>query len=500
MRGGQQQQEPATKSGREVAAWRQTRGWWVLSRVLLLAVILGLTAGVATLYLGRLSALPTPFVDELADAESIMRLLVIAPHPDDETIAAGGLIQQVLGRGGQVRVAILTNGDGSTSGTMLESRRLPQPVHYLQTGVTRQQESLRALALLGVPPEDVDFLGYPDQGIRALWSDYWNSGAIYRSPFTRMTSSIYPLTYNPESIYTGTSLLADLRSILVDFEPDTVVAPHLEDSHADHWAGGAFTALALALERDRQLPRLLLYLVHRGDFPVPRGNLQFAPLLPPLRVVNDSVYWQKVTLTDEVVGLKGDAVESYRSQLTLIGTFLRSFVRQNELFCELASPGALPLLPGQQAVPSPENWALPEDVELRAVLQDSVGDTLFQELGRSTDFVALYVGVTEDEVLVSAELRGGHSPVMRYRFLVVAADGDDPTSARVSYSTRFLPRPPQQAAGKYVMARFQLEEMGFPHTLVVSVESTYPRGPVVDRIGWAVVDLTPSETTERNDG
>ncbi len=500
MRGGSRRTEPATKPESAVGVRRRTRVWRVLSRILLLVAILSVAGGVAALYLGRLSSLPTPFVDDMADAEGIMRLLVVAPHPDDEIIAAGGLIQQVLGRGGRVRVAILTNGDGSTSGTMLESRRVPQAVHYLRAGVARQEESLRALALLGVPPEDIDFLGYPDQGIRALWSDYWNVGAVYRSPFTRMTGSIYPLTYNSESAYTGISLLADLRSILVDFKPDTVVAPHLEDSHADHWAAGAFTSLALALERDHCAPRLLLYLVHRGDFPVPRGRLQFAPLLPPLRLVNDSFYWQKVTLTGEVVGLKGDAMESYRSQLTLIGTFLRSFVRQNELFCELASPSALPLLPGQQPVPSPDGWALPDEVELRPVLIDSAGDTLFQELGRSTDFVAMYVGATDEEVWVTVELRGNYSPVMRYRFLVVAANGDDPVSARVRYNTRFLPRPPDQAAGRFVMARFPLEELSHPHTLVVSVESTYPRGPVVDRIGWAVVDLTALEAKEQTGG
>lgn len=473
------------------------RVWWVLARVLLLAAI-SLVAGlVASLYLGRLSALPTPFVDEMSGTDEITRLLVIAPHPDDEIIAAAGLMQKVLQHDGQVRVVILTNGDGSTSATMLESRRLPQPAHYLQAGVNRQQESLRALALLGIPPEDVDFLGYPDQGLRALWSDYWDTEGVYRSPFTQMTSSIYPLTYNPESAYTGASLLADLRSIVEEFQPDTVVAPHLEDSHADHWAAGAFAALALALEKTHEAPRLLLYLVHRGDFPVPRGHLQFAPLLPPLRLVNDTLYWEKVTLPDEMVGLKGDAVESFRSQLTLIGGYLRSFVRQNELFCELASPGAIPLRSGQEPSASVNDWELSGDVELRPILEDSVGDTLFQELSRSTDFTGLYVGATDDEVWIAAELRGHQSSLMRYRFLAVAANGGDPISARVVLAPRFLPRAPEDASGRYVMARFARSELGDPHTVIVSVESTYPGGPVVDRVGWAVADLTAAVVPEQ---
>jgi len=474
--------------------------WGTLSRALLLAAIVALAVGLSMLYVGRLSALPTPFVDDMAGVEGITRLLIIAPHPDDEIIAAGGLMQKVMQQGGLVRVVIVTNGDGSTSATMLESRRLPQPAHYLQAGVLRQRESLQALALLGVAPESVDFLGYPDQGLVALWSDYWNGGGEYRSPFTRLTSSLYPLTYNPDSTYTGNSLLSDLRSIVADFCPDVVVAPHLEDSHADHWAAGAFTALALALERDVVTPRLLLYLVHRGDFPLPRGSLQFAPLLPPLRLVNETLYWQKVTLSDELVALKGDAMESFASQLTLGGTYLRSFVRQNELFCELASRGAVPLVRGQEPTALVGDWLLEGEAELRPVLLDSVGDTVLQEVSRSTDFTGLYVGVSDEEVWIAAELRGGQSRVMRYRFLVVAANGADPVSARIVLAPRVLPRPAQMAAGRYVMARFTRAELGDPHTLVASVESLYPRGPVIDRVGWVVVDLEPSTASELLDG
>jgi hypothetical protein len=39
------------------------------------------------------------------------RLLVIAPHPDDEAIGAAGLMQRVRTLGGAVRVELLTSGD-----------------------------------------------------------------------------------------------------------------------------------------------------------------------------------------------------------------------------------------------------------------------------------------------------------------------------------------------------------------------------------------------------
>ena len=41
------------------------------------------------------------------------RLLVVAPHPDDESIATGELIQQVRQVGGQVDILLLTHGDNN---------------------------------------------------------------------------------------------------------------------------------------------------------------------------------------------------------------------------------------------------------------------------------------------------------------------------------------------------------------------------------------------------
>src|SRR5207247_6384648 len=40
------------------------------------------------------------------------RVLVFAPHPDDESLAAGGLITRLVHAGDAVRVVFVTNGDG----------------------------------------------------------------------------------------------------------------------------------------------------------------------------------------------------------------------------------------------------------------------------------------------------------------------------------------------------------------------------------------------------
>lgn len=77
-------------------------------------------------------------------------ILILAPHPDDETLMAAGLIRRALAQGALVNVCVVTNGDHLCPDKSKGRRRL--------------QESLNALRLLGVDERNVHFLGYPDTG------------------------------------------------------------------------------------------------------------------------------------------------------------------------------------------------------------------------------------------------------------------------------------------------------------------------------------------------
>jgi len=473
-------------------ALRGVRRFFFRRRVIVVTIVLLLTLFVGlSFYLGYLSSLPVPFVDELEDVTSIQRLLVVAPHCDDETISSGGLIREVLTRGGQVRVVIVTNGDGSFTGTMVEFRKLyPNMRDYVQAGSLRQQESLNAMQSLGVPAEDVIFLSYPDRGTLPLWEQFWDDSNPYRSPFTKLTQSPYARTYNPQAVYSGHSLLSDLHSILDDFQPDAVVAPHPNDAHPDHWVSGAFTALAVGIHERQTRPRLLLYLVHRGAYPLPRGYLPFAPLLPPLQLVNSTCTWGKVTLADELVEQKGHAVELYKSQFSLLGSFLRSFVRQNELFCELVPHTAARLASDQASVtPVPSSWQTVDGSEVTPLMEDSDQDTVSQEVGPGGDYVALYAARSDSELWISAEMRGKSSRLISYSCMARAANGREVSSTRVLYPPKVGARPRYEAQDNFVLMRFSLEELGYPQSAVVSCDTRYPQGTTIDRIGWAIVNL-----------
>ncbi|MBD0337375.1 MAG: PIG-L family deacetylase, partial [Cyanobacteria bacterium Co-bin13] len=86
--------------------------------------------------------------------------LIVAPHPDDETLGCGGLIALKRQQGTEVRVVILTDGRASHP----SHPRLPTQ----ELVAIRQQEATQALAVLGVPPEDLHFFNQPDQGVATL--------------------------------------------------------------------------------------------------------------------------------------------------------------------------------------------------------------------------------------------------------------------------------------------------------------------------------------------
>jgi LmbE family N-acetylglucosaminyl deacetylase len=81
-------------------------------------------------------------------------MLVVSPHPDDETLAVGGLIAAAHSRGIDVTLLAVTDGESAYG---LD--------HSL--GVVRQTEQERAAAHLGIPREKIVRLCLPDSGVMA---------------------------------------------------------------------------------------------------------------------------------------------------------------------------------------------------------------------------------------------------------------------------------------------------------------------------------------------
>jgi LmbE family N-acetylglucosaminyl deacetylase len=82
------------------------------------------------------------------------RLVVVAPHPDDEILAGGGLIATHLAQGGEVQLVAVTDGEASHG----ESTSVTQQA----LGETRRQERIECLQHLGLSQTSVHLLGMVD--------------------------------------------------------------------------------------------------------------------------------------------------------------------------------------------------------------------------------------------------------------------------------------------------------------------------------------------------
>lgn len=135
------------------------------------------------------------------------RVLVFAPHPDDETLGCGGTIALLRKNQCSVKVVIVT--DGSGAGT------LPEDAVEI-----RRRETQTALDVLGV--DDIVFFNEPDGNFR----------------------------HHP-------AFMRDIVALLEDFAPDWIFLPSLLDYHRDHVAIG--DALLQCWRRRRGNARAFFY-------------------------------------------------------------------------------------------------------------------------------------------------------------------------------------------------------------------------------------------------
>jgi len=87
----------------------------------------------------------------------VRRLVVVAPHPDDEVLGAGGLIQRALSEGVSVTIVAVTDGEASHPHSNI--------ARSMDLGNVRRRESQKALRRLGWDRPAVTYLGLPDSDV-----------------------------------------------------------------------------------------------------------------------------------------------------------------------------------------------------------------------------------------------------------------------------------------------------------------------------------------------
>ncbi len=176
------------------------------------------------------------------------RILVIAPHPDDESIATGGLLLRARQAGAEVRVIFCTSGDNNPwPQRAIEKRVFISASARLRWAARRRDEARAALRfLLGTDAAAV-FLNLPDQGVTRV---------LLRG---------------------GEQAIATLRAEFAALRPTIVVLPSEDDAHPDH---SALHVLArFAFSGALAGCRVLTYVVHRREksAPWPSQLLRLTP-------------------------------------------------------------------------------------------------------------------------------------------------------------------------------------------------------------------------------
>jgi LmbE family N-acetylglucosaminyl deacetylase len=274
------------------------------------------------------------------------RMLVIAPHPDDEVLAAGGLLQHLRAASGVLRVAYLTDGEGYREGVQAEDHVIaPTVSDYRAYGHQREHEARAALRLLGFGAGSITFLGFPNGGLSRMMTTYWSEHRrAYRSPYTRLDRPSKSEILVPDTEFRGEDLSEELAQIIDDFAPTMILVPRKEDQHADHCAAWFFLADALGDVR-RVHPGfdvdLINYIIHYYSWPFEDD----APRIPaPEGLSGGMSGWLNVPLSAGEVKTKRAALALYKSQMDVMGWFLNGFARRNEWFSRPTPPHvALPV-------------------------------------------------------------------------------------------------------------------------------------------------------------
>jgi LmbE family N-acetylglucosaminyl deacetylase len=267
------------------------------------------------------------------EVKSSDRILIFAPHPDDESLGTGGLIAKAVEKNATVMVVMVTDGSRShTHGGYSELLAKFNLTNKTSLPELRHNETLNAIKNLGLSENNVIFLGYPDAGLKPMFETYWDYNKTYNSnsDFNPYDHSPYSFSYEKNAPYAGANVVKNMETIIRDFKPNVVVYPDDGDDHPDHWATSAFVRYSL-MELNSTVQEYT-YLVHKGSkWPSPEYYLPNSKLNPPSGLLDLDATWTYFSLNENEENKKENAINSHESQVEIKPNYFESFIRINDL-------------------------------------------------------------------------------------------------------------------------------------------------------------------------
>jgi len=239
-------------------------------------------------------------------------VLVFAPHPDDETIACGGYINESVKRGAEVHIVLVTDGN----------RRNLQVLRYLEFD--------NATRTLGVPKENLVYLNYPDS--RLVFENYEKLKVVLAEQIEKVQPDIllYP---HPNDTHKDHSTVGKIIEEIMQQMKEKVEVKEYLSGYEDLVKEEVWEELEVVGKIAERIT-CYKYLVHHAYFPYPKKYAPELFVLPPLDLVTIEGGWEKFMLSEETKKTKERALRAYVSQLRnpLLKNLLEASIRENEIF------------------------------------------------------------------------------------------------------------------------------------------------------------------------
>jgi len=446
-------------------------------------------------FLGLLSVIAS--ADQLkigtVELSATDRVLVFAPHPDDEVLGAGGVIQQAVAMHLPIKIVFFTYGDSNQWSFFLYRKHpvvFPEAVE--QMGLIRHDEALRASQILGVGEQNLVFLGYPDFGTLNIWYYHWGQRPAYRSLMTRVTAVPYKDAYRWAAPYKGEEIVRDLRSILRDFKPTKIFVSHPADHNGDHLALYLYLRVALWDEGMDGDVGLYPYLIHYLTWPKPKGFHPEKDLTPPEALAGDEL-WRGYHLSALQIETKKKALQAHKTQYFSSPKYLLSFVKFNELFADIPP---LRLSLNENAAIIPGHKKLMTTMELPEELNDRERSAFvgvdWKSLRWEPENLIVTIGLSKplaQDVEASIYFFGynskipfGQMPKINVRLGVLSYSVYD-QNRRLEQGVVQVNRSPND-----ITITVPLKLLGYPQKILTSARTSLGNFPL-DNASWVVVEL-----------
>ena len=159
-------------------------------------------------------------------------VLLFCAHEDDDGTQMG-FIRALIENQIPLHMVYFTSGDAGSCDWYFQHSC--GPAEALDFGAIRMQEARAAMGHLGVPPENILFLGLPDGGTGKIWYNHPHASHPYLAVLLASDHAPYEGLFRPNLLFARESVIDATEDIIKKFQPEVIFTTHPPaEGHIDH--------------------------------------------------------------------------------------------------------------------------------------------------------------------------------------------------------------------------------------------------------------------------